>query len=210
MEIKLSPLVFKELILKGYSLDGIYLLLMLKEGYIIEETFGDIPKLTNIGQSLIRKGLVTEEGKITLEGEELLKFLPSNVDSPKLIKKRSSDDPFKEFWSVFPSTDTFVYKGRKFNGTRALKTKKEECKAKLNKILSEGEYTIKDIVEALKIEIYQKKESSFKTGQNKLSYVQNSLTWLNQRGFEAFIELYKTGHKIEEESKIDTYDGINI
>jgi hypothetical protein len=46
--------------------------------------------------------------------------------------------------------------------------------------------------------VLQKKESSLKNSTNKLTYMQNSLTYLNQRSFEPFIELIKEGNKVEE------------
>jgi UDP-3-O-[3-hydroxymyristoyl] glucosamine N-acyltransferase len=78
----------------------------------------------------------------------------------------------------------------------------------LNKILNEGEYTIGEIVEALQLEIHQKKEDSVKTGQNKLKYQQNSLTYLNQQSYIPFVDLIRAGHKVKTENK--EYDGINI
>ncbi len=64
---------------------------------------------------------------------------------------------------------------------------------KFEKIIIEGDYTAEELIEALKYDVVQKKEASFKTGNNKLSYMQNSLTYLNQRSFEPFIELIKKG-----------------
>jgi len=49
--------------------------------------------------------------------------------------------------------------------------------------------------------VAQKKENSVKTGTNRLSYMQNSFTYLNQRSFEPFIELIKEGGKVEETDK---------
>jgi CRISPR/Cas system CSM-associated protein Csm2 small subunit len=79
-----------------------------------------------------------------------------------------------------------------------MRVKKDECKAKLNSILAEGEYTIKEMIAALEYEILQKKENSYKNKSNKLSFMQNSLTYLNQRTFEPFIELVREGKKIVE------------
>ena len=40
---------------------------------------------------------------------------------------------------------------------------------------------------------------SIKTGQNKLSFMQNSMTYLNQFTYESFIELVRKGNKVKEE-----------
>ena len=41
-----------------------------------------------------------------------------------------------------------------------------------------------------------KKEASVKNNENRLSFIQNSLTYLTQRSFEPFIEMIKTGMEI--------------
>jgi hypothetical protein len=79
-----------------------------------------------------------------------------------------------------------------------MRVKKDDCKAKLNAILQEGEYTIEELIAALKYEVLQKKENSYASKINKLCYMQNSLTYLNQRSFEPFIELIREGKTIEE------------
>ena len=71
-------------------------------------------------------------------------------------------------------------------------------KIKFDKILGEGEYTADDMLAALQFDVTQKKENSVKAKANKLTYMQNSLSYLNQRAFEPFIELIKEGTKIEE------------
>ena len=160
------------------------------------------PKLDNIYTTIIRKNLYTpEKSKLTPEGEEILEFLGKAEETAKIVKKKINKDIFEAWWKAFPGTDTFEYKGKKFVGTRALKAKKDDCKVKLNKILDEGEYTIDELIKALELEISQKKENSYKTGANSLKYMHNSLTYLNQRDFEPFIELIKAGHKIVEETK---------
>jgi hypothetical protein len=50
--------------------------------------------------------------------------------------------------------------------------------------------------------VLQKKENSVKQRSNKLTYLQNSATYLNQRSYEPFIELIKEGAQIEEAPKI--------
>jgi hypothetical protein len=44
-------------------------------------------------------------------------------------------------------------------------------------------------------------DNTVKTKTNKLTYMQSSITYLNQRSFEPFIELIKEGAKIEESTK---------
>jgi hypothetical protein len=172
----------------------IYLLEHIKE---IDEICENSVKLENLKITLVRKGLITDENKITLEGKQVLDFV-SSPSEIKFVKNNKKDDSFDLWWAKYPATDSFTYKTKKFNGTRALRAKKPECKIKLNSILNEGEYSIEEIIGALELEVQQKKEASYKENKNKLSYMQNSYTYLNQRTFEAFIELFREGHKIEE------------
>ena len=144
-----------------------------------------------------RKGLITVEDKLTLTGKAVLEFLTTTEETTTLVRKKKTDDEFDLWWKAYPGTDTFKINGRSFTGTRSLRNKKDECKAKLHKILDEGEYTIKELIEALEFEVNQKVNNSIKTGVNKMSFMQNSLTYLNQRTFEPFIELIREGHKQE-------------
>lgn len=187
---KLTSSHFKDLLEKGISLDHIYLLLH-------EDVEFNTPKLEALKQGLLRRSFITETGKITVLGKELLDSLQLGKTVVTKVKKVVGD--FDKWWKTYPGTDTFVYKGKTFSGARSLRTKKDECEAKLAKILNEGEYTIDELIEALEYEVMQKKENSIKTKTNKLSFMQNSLTYLNQRSFEPFIELIKEGIKLKEE-----------
>lgn len=187
---------FKVLISKGYSLDVLFILKMIDEGQDIS-SLTENKKIELLYHTLVRKGLITEDNKVTLEGRSLLGFLST---SEVVIQKRKpvADDGFTKWWSTYPGTDTFTHKGRTFSGTRGLRVKKDDCKLLLTKIVGEGEYTIDELIKALEIEVTQKKDNSVKTGTNKLTYMQNSLTYLNQRTFEPFIELARKESPIEE------------
>jgi len=188
---------FKEILNKGYSLDMVLILCYFKEGIPAEE-LTSYAKMNAIIMSLIRKGLLTEDYKVTVDGDTLIKYINTVSEvGTKLIKLKVHDE-FEEFWKAFPSTDTFIYKGVSFQGSRALRINKEDCKLKLKAILNEGEYSIDIIIAAIEFDVLQKKEASLRTKTNKLTYIQNSLTYLRQRSFEPFIELLNTGVKIEE------------
>lgn len=193
---------FEELHKKGYTLDMLYILEFVSENPSVDVFTS--PKLKLIQQSLVRKGLLTEEGTCTVTGKEIIEFLNSKEETKlSLSLKTKISDWFDEWWKTYPGTDTFVYKGVSFNGSRSLRVKKDECKIKLKKILDEGEYKIEELIGALQHEVMQKKENSVKTKTNKLSFMQNSLTYLNQRTFEPFIELIREGHKIQETQQIE-------
>jgi hypothetical protein len=172
----------------------VYLLTQIEEGADIKCLCEEGPKLGALFQGILRKGLITEKCTLTLSGRSLLDFLKGEDCETKLsVKTKLKESDFDLWWKTYPGTDTFVHKGKTFQGTRSLRTKKDDCKIKLKKILDEGEYTIDEMVAALEYEVAQKKENSVKAGENKLKYMQNSLTYLNQRTFEGFIELIKEG-----------------
>jgi len=175
-----------------------FLLKMIHEQSDVSELVAESAKIAALYQSLKRKGLITEsEDKITTMGTELLVFLETK-DPGKIVKKKVDTSIFEEWWKAFPGTDTFTHKGKAFSGSRSMRVSKDDCRIKFDKILLEGEYTAQDLIEALKFDVLQKKEASVDQGKNKLTYMQNSLTYLNQRSYEPFIELLKEGAVIVE------------
>jgi hypothetical protein len=192
IKLELTPFHFEEIIKKAYSIDLLYMLKMIEMDIDVQDFSKDSAKLQALYQSLIRKNLITTENKLTIDGKELMSFLSTSNNS-KIVKRKPDITGFDDWWKTYPGTDTFEHKNKSFIGSRTLRAGKDDCRIKIDKILSEGEYTIQDLIEALKFEILQKKENSVKTGNNKLTYMQNSLTYLNQRSYEPFIELIKQG-----------------
>ena len=200
MNLKITPYHFEELIKKSYSLDVIYLLKLIEQQMDVQPLCERSMKISALYQTLIRKGLIsTSDEKITTEGIELLRFIETK-EATKIIKRKPDTTQFEEWWKVYPGTDTFTHKGKKFTGNRGLRQNKDECRLRFDKILLEGEYTAAELIEALEFDVLQKKENSVKTATNRLSYMQNSLTYLNQRSYEPFIELIKEGGKVIEEA----------
>lgn len=142
-------------------------------------------------QNLFRKDLLTERGEITSLGKLLLQNI-SSAEAPRDIIKqvrKKVDDEFELWWKEYPSTDSFSFRERRFEGSRGLRQKKDDCRKKFNEILLEGEYSSEDLMTALRLEVRLKKDQSVKDSENKMKYMQNTLTYLNQRTFENFIEL---------------------
>ena len=207
MKLNITDKHFLELVKQGYSLDSIFLLKLLHEGNEIDSLCREHEKISLMKQSLIRKHLISEEGKLYPEGQELITFIDSKISGKISKKVPLEDNGFNEWWATFPGVNQFTYKNRTFAGDRALRIKKDECRLKFEKILSEGEYTADNVINALKLEINSKKESSLKSNTNKLTYMQNSLTWFTQKTYEPFIELLKTQQEIEQ---INTIGGVDI
>lgn len=198
MNIKITPYHFEQLIKDGYSLDMVFLLKLIEEDFDVKTLFEGDKKAEMLCQTIRRKGLVSEQFKITVLGRNLLDFLATRAKTSKIVKKTETFAEFERWWNTYPGTDIFTYKGKSFSGGRTLRVSRDDCQAKLNAILAEGEYTIDQLIAALEYEVLQKKENSVKTGTNRLTYMQGSITYLNQRSFQNYIELIEKGDIIKE------------
>jgi hypothetical protein len=201
MNLNITPYHFEQIVKSGFTLDMVYFLKLIDSGVDVSPLC-ELPKIDVLCQSVRRKGLVTEDFKITMIGKSILGLLDEEgTPELKLVKKKAKSDDFDEWWKAYPGTDTFTHKRNSFTGSRSMRVKKDDCKSKLNAIIAEGEYKIEELIAALEFEVLQKKENSIKAKANKLTFMQNSLTYLNQRTFEPFIELIKAGVKIEDSPK---------
>jgi hypothetical protein len=204
MKITISANQFLELIKKSFSIDYIFLLKLINENSDIAPLCEDSVKVAMLHQTLIRKGLINDEGnKLTTLGQELVLFVDTK-DSIKLPKKKDNETDFDRWWKEYRATDNILLKDKTGNskddeilflGSRGLKVKRDDCRTKFNAILLEGDYTVEDLIRALHYEIDSKIQKSIETKQNKLSYMQNSLTYLTQKTYENFIEISKSNIK---------------
>jgi len=200
MNIKMTFSHFEEILKSGFTLDMLFFTLLVNDGADVDQMCETGPKMKMLYQTVRRKGLISESNKITILGKQLLEFLNEEKEV-KMPKKKKTDSDFDKWWNLYPGTDTFTYKSQSFTGTRGMRVKKEECKLKFNSIIAEGEYKSTELIAALEYEILQKKENSIKTKTNRLTFMQNSLTYLNQRSFEPFIELIREGKTIKESAE---------
>lgn len=194
MKFILTDFHFSEIIKKGYDLNMIFLLRLISDQADLSALVKESAKIDALHHSLIRKGLITEDDKLTTQGTELLTFMDTKAPG-KLIRKKIDETAFAQWWKEFPGSSNFVHKGVTFSGDRGLKKSESDCRVKFNAIVAEGEYTAQELIDAMKYDVWQKKEMSVKTGVNKLQYLQNSLTYLNQRSYEGFMDQIKSGHK---------------
>ena len=155
------------------------------------------PKVKVWIQSLVRKQFMTEDFDLTSKGQELIEKLNSlekneQVVTPiETVSIKSTKEKFKEWWKVYPSTNNFEYKGKKFMGTQKKNLKKEACEQLFSKYIVNREFTAEEIIEATRYHINLAMEESFKTGINKLDFVPNSERYLRERYFEPYIKIYK-------------------
>lgn len=141
------------------------------------------------GKGLI-KIITNENGALTFYMREKGKLLiedfnenPATVQPPQQIEQKltNNNHKFEEFWLTFPNSDEHGI----FKKSRILKAGKDNCKRKYLEYLSKG-VEHNDILKALKYEIKLRKDVH--NGQNKMTYMKNSLTWLNQREFDIILE----------------------
>lgn len=130
------------------------------------------------GRKLIK--LFNKKPFLRVKGKELIEQLVNFKEKSKWTRKPVKT-PFEEFWETFPTSDSHGV----FTKTRNLKSNKSGCKKKYEQYLNKG-IKHEDIIKALKYEINEKKEKSIR--DNKLSYLKNSYTWLNQKEFEIILE----------------------
>lgn len=197
---------------EGMDLNNLYLLEAFSEGTDLTVHYSSA-KFAGYKQTLLRKGYINEQGIVLVKGKELLDMVKHT--KPRQIEKniKQTITPFDEWWTTYPGTDTFDYNGRVFMGTRSLRAKKEECRLSYNKLLNGGLYSHQELLNALKLEIEYKKADSYKTGQNKMAFMKNSLSYLNQQAFEGFVELVRKNilPKTENNNKNNTeFGGFSI
>lgn len=187
--ISLSSLAFESLLSLG--LDANHIWTLENPGTTI-----DNPKLLGWKQTLVRKGYLNIQGGLTPEGTGLLADISSGLNLSVVKRKRERKiseigDDFERWWSTYPATDKFTYKRRTFGGSRALRTKKDECRLKFSGIVGSGKYTAEEMIAALEEEKLNKMEQSIRTGHNKMAFFQGSSVYLNQNTYEAWIEAIK-------------------
>ena len=187
MKLDITNHHFEELIKKGYSIDMIVMLDWINRNLDVTEMCKNSIKIKAIYNTMIRKGLITSEETLTENGIEILDFI-SKKTNKKFNKKKIEISEFDEWWFSFPSTDIFTHKGKKFKGSRSLRTSKEKCRLLFNKFIIDKKYTKKQIIDATMYDVELKKNNSVRNNKNNLSFLQNSYTYLLNESFESFIE----------------------
>lgn len=188
MKLNITTEHFIGLLEKGLTLDHIFILKLVEENYDVNPLCEEWERINGLKRGCERKGLITKDGALTIQGKEVLEFI-SSVKNKRLVKSKIENTDFLEWWEAFPKNNIFSFNNVSFSGSRSMRVKKDECRLKFEAIVSEGEYTPRQIIDALKFDVYNKMMESYKKGDNKLTYIHNSLTYLNQRDYENFIDM---------------------
>lgn len=146
------------------------------------ETKGLIKVFTNQDKTL--SFFLREKGKLLVKEQNK----PVKKDIPASTTTTTNTDKFEEFWTTFPISDEHGI----YRRSRVLKSAKELCKKKYIFFLETGTKH-EDVIKALKYEINLRKDSNNKT--NSMTYMKNSLTWLNQREWEIILETMSEDNK---------------
>lgn len=194
-------------------------LLYLLESYDREidlSKYAENPKFDGWKQTLIRKSLINENGKVLNAGKMVLELIHKQMSrkAEKLTKNVSDEETaFDRWWKTYPGTDNFVINSKYFKGSRSFRVEKDACRLLYNRILNSGEYTETELLEAIKLEVENRKDESYRTGENKLKYLKNTGAYLRQYAFDAYVELIRKGFKAQDQSKTNQTDysgGVSI
>lgn len=187
MKLDITDIHFIELQKKGYTIDMVLILNWINKNLDIDHIINGSKKIEILYKSMKRKGLITDDDKLSQIGIEILDFISLKTNKV-LMKPKPIMSDFDEWWDIYPPTDIFTYKGRKFEGTRSLRTGKPKATLYFNKFILDGTFTKEEIINATLYDVELKKKASIRTGRNNLTFLQNAATYLFNMSFEPFIK----------------------
>lgn len=170
--------------LKGIDLSIVLLLERAIEGVDLYDF-----RLTRIDgyiRTLERKGYI-RNGAITEEGKALYESLLEDTGEVVLKKMENKDKEWTEFLSYYPPNNSFVWKGKSFQGDRGIKNNTKKGKELFNQLVNAG-MTGEELWRAVVAESIRKMEESYRTGENKMKYFKNTETYLNQQAYMNFLD----------------------
>lgn len=192
----IKPDILKELHRFHLTLDHLYVLLCYKvEACHLAVFFPDIEtQLERKGFSSSSQGsrVLTEKGRLLIEelSNPNFTYIEKSDLKTKFKKiKNTLDERFFEWWKKYPTGDEWEQNGKKFSGTRSFKVKQEDCQVKYLQVINSIPHS--DMILAIDYELHLKKKQSLNTGINKLCFMQNTLTYLNQASYLGYIEMAK-------------------
>lgn len=184
--------VIERLVSERLNLGHLWALERLTEGKEVSQKFLLAP-LTR--KEMVLEGLLTTKGIEflqelgTLQGKRGKRVL-SNVSNVADI-----DTWFDSWWALFPRTDRFNYEGIDFFGGRGLRINKDKCKELFREMVLKNEFTGEQILEATRKDIQARKKASKVEGKNKLTFLNNSVTYLRQQIFSPYVGIEEEGEE---------------
>lgn len=175
---------YKSLMLKGIDLSIVLLLERAIEG--IDLYSFRLSRIDGYIRTLERKGYI-KDGRITEEGTSLYNSLLEGTAEVVLKKMENKNKEWEEFLSYYPPNNTFIWKGRSFQGDRGIKNNTKKGKELFTQLLNAG-MSGEELWKAVVAESIRKMEESYKTGENKMKYFKNTETYLNQQAYMNFLD----------------------
>lgn len=209
MKLDITDHHFIELQKKGYTIDMVLILSWANKGLSLEHIINGSKKIEAIHKTMLRKDLLTEEGKPTKIGIEILEFVRTKTKKKFMKPVVTYTTDFDEWWDIFPTTDIFTYKGRKFEGSRSLRVDKDRCRMYFNKMIIDQEFTKEEIINATLYDVYTKKKNSVRVNKNNLTFLSASPAYLNQKKFIPFIPYGKPPEE-NDDGKVKQYGSVDI
>jgi len=168
--------------------------------YLAGEEVTMNPRNKGWKEALVRKGYLTHDNQPTLQGKAFYEALQNTDDVVNLTKviketRQRTVSSFDAWWECYPATDRFTVGSKEFKNTRTLRSNKDKCKEIFNRIINSGEYTAEEIIEATKMDVLARKEASMKGNDNKVTFMNKSEVYLNQKAFDAYVEMYRNGER---------------
>ena len=95
-------------------------------------------------------------------------------------------EEFEQWWCTFPASMNFMFKGRKFKGTRALRDDKEKTFKVYNEAKKAVGFSDDEMLYCLKVEIESRKVASYNHRNpeyNDFQYMKATIAYLNSGKF---------------------------
>lgn len=105
-----------------------------------------------------------------------------NIEYPK---------EFEQWWCTFPASMNFMFKGKKFKGTRALRDDKEKTFEAYKKAKKAVGFSDEEMLYCLKVEIESRKVASYNHKNpeyNDFQYMKATIAYLNSGKFRYWKE----------------------
>lgn len=100
-------------------------------------------------------------------------------------------EEFEQWWCTFPASMNFIFKGKKFTGTRALRDDKQKTFEAYKTAKKESGLTDEEMLYCLKVEIESRKLTSWNHKNpkyNDFQYMKATIAYLNSGKFKYWKE----------------------
>lgn len=144
---------------------------------VSKSTLLSLSALVSLRECLASLGEKKEKKKVTIE------FTPE----------------FEKWWKEYPTMD-FIFRGKRFTGTRILKENKERCFIRYQEIIAVGNFTHEQLLNSLKVEVQARKIASFRHTHphyNDFQFMKASMSYLNSGAYKNYIN--RSLQKIDED-----------